>query len=325
MSLITIDKIIERSEMLQRMPSLISQLHAIDPSDPAAGHELAKIVAEIPHLKKKILKLVNSLYHSYPDPVASIATAVVILGFDLISNMVITTTMINTFNSTGTPNFNRRQFWVHSIATAEAAKKFAEEEKSLNEQEIRALYIAAILHDLGILILEANFPEEFSSIVEETEKSPESYYTVEKKHLFAMTHDTIGKIIAQKWELPDFAVDIIGFHHDPAKYTDDKYTKQLYIMHLAHYAASIAGYKTFVKNKPASIIKGTLEKAGFDKETVKTLAIDLMKRKNEIYDLVNMLAGEDAKILKKKKAAPVSKTDNKKKKKKSFFGKNKKK
>jgi len=322
---ITVDKIIERSEMLEKIPSLISQLNAIDPSSPVAGHELAEIIDKIPNVKDKILNLVNSLYHSYPDPVSSIASAVVILGFDLISNMVITTTMINTFNSTSITDFDRRQFWIHSIATAEAVKQFAEEEKTLDDKEIRSLYIASILHDLGILILEANFPEEFALIVAEAEKETDSYFNIEKKQLFAMTHDTIGKIVAKKWDLPEIVINAIEFHHNPSKYTGDKYSKQLYILHLAHYAATIAGYKTFVKTKPSGIIKGTLEKAGFNKEVVKHLAITLMKRKPEINELVNMLAGEDAKKMKKKKKPLENKnTDSKKKKKKSLFGKKKK-
>ncbi len=312
MSPITVDQILERSEMLQKIPHLISRLNGIDPLTATAGHELAQIIDEVPNLKEKILNLVNSLYHSYPDPVSSITSAVVVLGFDLISNMVITTTMINTFNSPSSIDFDRRRFWIHSIATAEATKQFAEEKKSLNEQEIRALYIAAILHDFGKLILEALFAEEFGSIIEATEKGGDSYLNIEKKQLFSMTHDTIGKIVAQKWELPDFVTEAIEFHHNPAKYTGDKHSKQLYILHLAHYAATIAGYSSFAKTKPAGIVKGTLEQTGFDKEAVKRLAIALMKRKEEIIELVDMLAGEDAKTVKKKK-------------KKSFFGKKKKK
>ena len=104
----------------------------------------------------------------------------------------------------------RSTLLLHSLAVACCARDIAE--IALPEMSLELAYWAGFLHDLGKFALIETMPKSFARIVEETESTEQCSCAIEQKHL-GIEHTTIGKLLAQRWRLPDPVVLAIWLHH----------------------------------------------------------------------------------------------------------------
>ena len=75
-------------------------------------------------------------------------------------------------------------------------------------------FTAGLLHDVGKLILAANFPWEYRSIVEKAAREQMPAWEVEST-VIGSTHADIGAYLMGIWGLPESIVEAIAFHHAP--------------------------------------------------------------------------------------------------------------
>ena len=104
-------------------------------------------------------------------------------------------------------------FWVHSAAVGMLARQIWKEVGSgpLSSDD---LYVAGLLHDAGLLVLEQFFPREYAKVLEARAVSGARLWQVEEQDL-GMDHGAVGGLLLGRWSLPQALVEAVTNHHHP--------------------------------------------------------------------------------------------------------------
>jgi len=202
--------IIEGISDLPTLPGVVGQVldAAADPDSSAL--DLAKFITADQSLCASILRVVNSSYFGFMRQIDSITTAIVILGFVAVRNMVVTAMA---FQSLGRPgsSCDRLQLWRHALATAVAAERSTRRAGlSLNG----CPFVAGLLHDIGKVAFHWIVAERYAAITERANEEHEPIRVLEEKEL-GMDHAEAGSLLAVHWNMPETIVDAIRYHHMP--------------------------------------------------------------------------------------------------------------
>jgi HD-like signal output (HDOD) protein len=76
-------------------------------------------------------------------------------------------------------------------------------------------FTAGLLHDVGQLVLSANFPEDYSAVHAVMYEHGVADWQAEQR-IFGVTHATVGAYLLGLWGLPEILVETLAFHHTPA-------------------------------------------------------------------------------------------------------------
>jgi putative nucleotidyltransferase with HDIG domain len=96
---------------------------------------------------------------------------------------------------------------VHAQAVARAADRIAQEVKLLERDDI---LVAALLHDIGKLVLGRAFPEYASTT--ERAATPEERIRQEQR-AWGVDHASIGGLLLRRWGLPKGLASTVAAHH----------------------------------------------------------------------------------------------------------------
>jgi putative nucleotidyltransferase with HDIG domain len=164
-------------------------------------------------LAARMLKLVNSAFFALTSRVSTIHHAAVILGMDALRNTAIAVCTYESLSGChDNPQFDRRAFWEHAVAVAVLAKELARETKFKQPDEA---FVAGLLHDLGKVVLDKYFPDEFARALAMCRAKELPLLECEEE-LLGFSHCTAGAEVARQWNFPQQLVDAIGQHHDPS-------------------------------------------------------------------------------------------------------------
>lgn len=214
---------------LPSVPFMMVEVSKLLDSPRTGAAELGKIISKDQAMVAKILSVANSPLYGLPRRVATIEFAIVILGFEHIKNIVIALSMMEAFKNTETKNWTRKNFWLHSLITASAAKRIADD---LGFRRSGEAFTGGLLHDLGISVIQRYFFDEFNNIFDLVNEQQIRYTNAERK-ILGLTHQEIGKFLIEKWNLPVSLGESILFHHNPSEATQEKELAS--IIHLADY------------------------------------------------------------------------------------------
>jgi HD-like signal output (HDOD) protein len=173
--------------------------------------DLGRIVEKDPAMSAKVLQLVNSSYFGIAHKVASVPKAVSYLGLELLKVLAIST---HVFGSTAMPTidgFSLEEMRNESLRVAQLAGRF------LNHgQKADDVFGAAIVHDVGRIVLALGLPERYANVVRVATESRRAAHVVELEML-GVTHAEVGAYLLGIWGLPLQLVDIAAFHHTPSR------------------------------------------------------------------------------------------------------------
>ncbi|MDR2365132.1 MAG: HDOD domain-containing protein [Zoogloeaceae bacterium] len=214
-------------DRLPAFPRIISELLTDLDDDNSSMLTLAQHVERDPVVAGRILSAANRIlyYEGWPE-VRDIYTAVSLIGFKRIREIVLTT---------GTASFaghcRARFSWEHSLAVGIGAQELA----PLVNVNPHVALVAGLLHDLGHLWMSCIHPLEFQRTRLLVEVHGKDVCAAERE-LFGFDHCVIGAVIAHHWRLPADVVAAIGHHHLPS---DNAATQKLVaITHVAELIAN---------------------------------------------------------------------------------------
>jgi HD-like signal output (HDOD) protein len=86
--------------------------------------------------------------------------------------------------------------------------------KYLGKANIEDYFLAGLLHDIGLLVLDQFLHERFAQILNSAANNGNDYLLAEKTILGA-DHGAVGAHLGCRWKLPGYVVDAIRYHHNP--------------------------------------------------------------------------------------------------------------
>lgn len=188
------------------MPGVFQEINTLIQNPETTVEDTAKIISSDQALSAKILRIVNSALYGFPRRISNIRHALIILGFDVVKGLLLTSSVFDIMLAKGFLGM-----WQHSIGCAISAGVIA---RRLNIPDPEEVFVAALLHDLGKVIIKLELPEESSLIEQKVTDSQVSIYEAEKD-ILGFTHANVGKWLCQAWYLPNKLAYPITYHHQP--------------------------------------------------------------------------------------------------------------
>jgi len=182
-------------------------------NDPdSSAKDFKEIIQIDPPLTGKLLKLANSAYYAPQKEIFEIQEAMIWVGFNALKELAIRQKVCEVFEGdSAIEGFSRNALWKHCVAVALLGKMIYRREFGKKGENI---YVAGLLHDIGIIALEQFCQKDFKQIINKTETDKKNQTEIEKE-LLGFDHAEMGRAIADDWGLPRELVEIIGGHHNP--------------------------------------------------------------------------------------------------------------
>ncbi|MFH2065700.1 MAG: HDOD domain-containing protein [Pseudomonadota bacterium] len=207
----TIKELIKEIHMLKPIPQIASQILSIieDPSCSIA--DIADIVLYDPSTTANLLKICNSAYFGQYREIDSVRDAISFLGIDQMVDLILLHGGAeNLTKSQEGYGLHEGELWRQAVASALIAKDLSEK-KGISRQK-HIIFTAALLKDIGKVILDRFVSDSFEKISFQVEKKGLSFREAEKK-VIGVDHAELGGLVAKIWKFSPKMIFIISNHH----------------------------------------------------------------------------------------------------------------
>lgn len=210
------------------MPGAAVKLLALIEDPEVNVARIEKILRQDAGLTANLLKLANSAYFGIPSKVGSVRQAVLLLGLKRLIQMVIAS-CVSAIMDKPVPGYDLPpgELWRHSLAVTAAAEGLV---KELKVEQADEIFTAALLHDIGKLVLGEFVADEVHKI-EKALYQGVPFETAEDMVL-GTNHADLGARILKQWSLPAGIVNAVRWHHDPE--SAEQSDSMLDIVHVAN-------------------------------------------------------------------------------------------
>lgn len=198
---------VEDLSSLPTLPAFVTVITSMVENDSAGAQEIGDIIQRDQVLSARLLKLVNSPVYGFPRRISSVTHALVLLGFNVVKGLVLTTAVFNDLAK------ETSGLWKHSLGTALLSRQMGRELGVLDPEECM---IAGLLHDLGKVILAHLALPDYLKAMEEAHKRG-CHISVVEQEIFGVDHSRIALWLALRWHLPERLTDALTYHHNPSR------------------------------------------------------------------------------------------------------------
>lgn len=196
------------------LPAIFRELVACLRSPDASVKEVGQIISQDIAMVTAILKIINSAYFGFPQPIGKIDRAVALLGLDAIMALVLQNGLFANVNELDVvPGYDPVRLQRHSLDAANNARRIAAQAEATLDLRDEA-FLAGIVHDVGELALLACKPDKVRDILKYAGQAGVSLETAER-HVVQATHSEIGAYVLSLWGFPDQIVETVLLHHHP--------------------------------------------------------------------------------------------------------------
>ena len=273
--------IIAKVESFPSLPGATTKLLSLLDDSNAAVAEIEEILRMDPGLTANVLKLSNSAYFGFPSEIGSVHKAIVLLGAKRLMQLVMTS-CVNSVMNKSVPGYDLSpgEMWRHSIAVSVAAEGLI---KELNAPEADEIFTAALLHDVGKLVL-GEFVKDDIKKIEKIASKDVSFEAAEQIAL-GTDHAEIGAKILENWGLPKEVVSAVRWHHDPD--AADETSTLIDIVHVANVLCLMIGIgvgREGLQYRPSPVVTKRLGIKSAHLEKVASHTLDWVSDLTDVYE-----------------------------------------
>ena len=171
---------------------------------------IANIIKQDPAITARVLQIVNSAFFGLPQSMTGIRDAIAYLGVFMVKNIVLSVEVFQAFE--GDPReFSVESLQQHCYLSARIAGRMLPDGYSAGDA-----FAAAMLHDIGKLILATQAPEHLAEVMHACRETGQPMHVVElERHPFCHAH--VGAYLLGLWGLPYPLVEAVAHHHTPGQ------------------------------------------------------------------------------------------------------------
>lgn len=215
---------------LPTLPTVLDEVTKLVEDPNSSTEHIAKVISYDQVLSAKVLKMVNSPIYGFPGRISSIQHALVLLGFNVIRGVIISTSVFDVMTS------SMVGLWDHSVGCAIACTEIAKAAKLKDPEEYS---VSGLLHDLGKVVCAVQLPEAKKQIDAEIKEKDLSYIEAEND-ILGFGHDRINAWLSDHWHLPSKIKEGITHHHTPLR--AEHYPAFPSVVHLGNFVVRLLEY-----------------------------------------------------------------------------------
>jgi putative nucleotidyltransferase with HDIG domain len=207
------EKILDGIDRLEPLPITVQKLIVALNSQRVDFNEIAKTIEYDGAITSNILRTANSAAFAGRTRIETARDAVVRLGTVTLLDLVLIGYLKSIKFSAPMYDLTEDDLWLHGATASLAVKAIAKE--SRNRKIPEASNIAALIHDIGKLIMVRYLKVESAAILKVCEEKNLTFVEAEKE-LFGCNHAEVGGAMARNWSFPEPITLAIERHHEAA-------------------------------------------------------------------------------------------------------------
>lgn len=170
---------------------------------------LAQVAATVqadPAMTSRLLKLVNSPLAGMSRTVASVSTAVTLLGFQTVRSLALGHSLISSHRTGRCGAFDYDKFWSRSLARAVSARELAAELGGAAPDEA---FTVALLSEIGQLALATVFSDAYAELLSSSHHDPSVSLCSLERRQFGLDHHELAALMMADWRLPELFCEAV--------------------------------------------------------------------------------------------------------------------
>jgi HD-like signal output (HDOD) protein len=210
----TIEALASHVKAIPTLPTVLTELSRRMEDPKTSSEDLAQVIQQDQAISSKVLKLVNSPFYGYSGRIHTINQGIVILGFNAVKNLVLSTSVMEAFKGAESgENFHLDLLWVHSASVAGVSKLLAERSGVADPEEA---FVAGLLHDIGKILVWISGPKMLSACIQlsQTKRIPLSEVQVQ---VLGFRDAELAAVLAERWKFPTALRDSLRWRPEPGR------------------------------------------------------------------------------------------------------------
>jgi two-component system cell cycle response regulator len=222
------------STELPTLPAAAMHILQLTQNENVEVADMAEVIANDPALSLKVLRAVNSPFYGLSQEITSVSQAVALLGVQAVRTLVLGFSLVSLMRSQKSNGLNHMKYWRRSMFAATSARVLAEH---VLPYRIEECFVAALLMDIGMLVLDQLFGEQYDQVVDRAHSHPEVLMI--ESHYLGITHPEVAGVLSEQWQLPEQLRLVLSSHHKPMEVEDHINKKITQVIWLAGRCADI--------------------------------------------------------------------------------------
>ena len=205
-------KVLGLAQLLPISPAALEVVQMT--SSDISAQRIATTILRDPTLAAELLKLANSqFYNPTGQKIVDLGAAVVRIGTKRIGELAMATAALSGLTVSRLPWIDTGLTWRCSLAAGLAVDRLAEQ-VGMNADHV-GLFLSALMHDLGRVLLGTAYPKEYQAMIAACEQSGTSLLEQEQC-VFPLHHTDVMARVLASWKVPSLV-------YQPLKHFADTY------------------------------------------------------------------------------------------------------
>ncbi len=276
------------SEILKsanRLPQAVAVfqrvLQLIDDPDSSA-QDVVDVVQYDPSITANILRICNSAVFGGRREIHSVRDALVRIGFNQLLEIILSQECTSLFDrSYRGYDLDFGDLWRHSVACALLAQIIS---AHLKKEKSPHLFTAALLHDIGKIVLSEYVDQHFDEIKTGLARGNCSFIEAEKDTL-GIDHAELGGKIAENWNFPEVIAAGIRCHHAP--FLASSHHELVNLIYLADLVALMTGFGGGADGLFSHGYKEVMKQFGLKRKDIEGFMLQVQTRMREVESMLD--------------------------------------
>ncbi len=204
-------RILRENAELVSLPAVFHEITDALRNPCSSAAYVAEIISKDVALSAKLLRMVNTPFYGFPRKIDTLSRAVTIVGTNQLTSLALGISVISSFNNIPEDLIRVQDFWLQSITCGSIARLLAVRTGIPGDERF---FVAALLHNVGRLLLLRNQPDMVRSVLEQAHACAMPLHELEKQ-CWGWDHCELGAALLKQWKLPVFIEHQVRHHHTP--------------------------------------------------------------------------------------------------------------
>lgn len=212
---VKVKEVAEKAMDLPVLPATAQKVLSIMSDPDVSIEKIKRIISSDPGLTTKILKVANSAFYGGYRNIQNLTQGILRLGLNSVRNIVVATSMKNVYKRFG---LAEKLLWEQMIGSALASSIIAKKTRATDTEDA---FIGGLLHDVGKVVLNNEFPDDFAKVMARVYNESISYSEAEAS-VFDFSQRKVGASLVKKWGFPESIEMLLLNFDDHEKVVEDR-------------------------------------------------------------------------------------------------------
>lgn len=195
-------------------PTVYLTLQNIIDNPNKSVRDAAFVIESDAALAMRLLKIVNSAFYGFPSQISTISTAITLVGYRELQNLVLATAVIERFSDLPGQLFSIHDFWARNLRSALIAREL---DARSGKNYIDTAFLCGLVHHIGQLVFYRRIPvlaREVDLLIQSQPVDDVNETSIEQQ-VIGFDHYELGAELCRLWKLPEVVVESIRLHCYP--------------------------------------------------------------------------------------------------------------